>query len=119
MRPVTIIGEEVPVPIPLGLPITVYVVMVEPPSVPGALKETVASALPPVAVTEVGASGTVIGVADTILLGFPCPAEFTAETSKLYEVPFVSPVTVVEVAVEVPPAKTDHEPPDVGSYSTT
>ena len=51
-----------------------------------------------------------IGVADTILLGFPCPAVFTAEISKLYDVPFVSPVTVVEVAVEVPSAKTDHDP---------
>ena len=63
--------------------------------------------------------GTVIGVADTILLGFPCPAEFTAETSKLYGVPLVNPVTIVEVAVEVPSAKTDHELLAMGSYSTT
>jgi hypothetical protein len=119
VRPVTVIGEEVPVPIPLGLPVTVYVVMVEPPSVSGAAKETVASALPPIAVMEVGASGTVIGVADTMPLGFPCPAEFTAETSKLYGVPLVNPVTIVEVAVEVPSAKTDHELLAVGSYSTT
>jgi hypothetical protein len=112
VSPVTVIGEEVPVPVPPGLPITVYVVMVEPPSVSGAPKETVASASPPVAVTEDGASETVIGMADTMPLGFPCPAEFTAEIRKLYAVPFVSPVTIVDVAVEVPSAKTDHTPPD-------
>jgi hypothetical protein len=47
----------------------------------------------------------------------PVPAEFTAETRKLYEVPLVRPVTVAEVFVEVPSAKVAHEPP-LGWYST-
>ena len=68
----------------------------------GAVKVTVASAFPRVAITDVGASGTVNGVLFTVALLVPCPAEFTADTRKLYNEPLVSPVTVEEVAVEAP-----------------
>jgi hypothetical protein len=42
--------------------VTVYKVMGAPPSLEGAVKVTVASPVPAVAVTDVGAAGTVAGV---------------------------------------------------------
>ena len=80
----------------------------EPPSDAGAEKVTDACVLPPVAVPIVGTPGTVTGVAVAVALALPCPAEFTAETLKSYEEPFVRPVTVVDVAVETPSANVDH-----------
>jgi hypothetical protein len=68
----------------------------------------VAWVLPRVAVADVGAPGVVIGVLLTTLLALPCPAAFTAETRKSYDEPFVSPVTVLDVAVETPSENTDH-----------
>jgi len=67
---------------------------------PGATQLTVASAFPPVAVTPVGADGTVAGVT-----GFDCaeaallPTAFVATTVKTYAVPLLRPDTVAEVAV--------------------
>ncbi len=55
-----------------------------PPLEPGALHDTVACPLPPVALTPVGAPGTVAGV--TVLKGVelePVPTEFVAVTVKL------------------------------------
>ena len=84
--------------------------MADPPLLAGAMKETEACALPPVAVTPVGGPGTVAGVTefDGADAG-PVPTEFAAVTVKVYEVPLVSPVTtcVVEVLpalVSTPPA---------------
>ncbi len=60
VRPVTVIGEEPPVPVrPPGLEVTVYEVMTEPPLDTGAVKVIVASPLPRTAETLVGASGAV------------------------------------------------------------
>jgi hypothetical protein len=77
-------------------------VIVDPPSLLGVLHDTVACRLPAVAVPMVGAVGTVAGVtsfdwADSVLV----PATFTAATVNVYGVPFVSPVTVSVVAVEL------------------
>jgi hypothetical protein len=47
---------------PAGLDVTVYPVIAVPPLETGAVKVTVAEALPAVATTEVGAPGTVVGV---------------------------------------------------------
>ena len=59
VRPGTVIGELVPVPIrPPGLDVTVYVVIVAPPVNAGAVKLTEAWVLPEVAVPMVGAAGT-------------------------------------------------------------
>jgi hypothetical protein len=51
-----------------------------------------------------GALGRVRGVAEVEVDEFaPLPAAFFANTRKTYDVPFVRPVTVTEVAVEVVP----------------
>jgi hypothetical protein len=92
---------------PDGLEVTAYPVMDEPPLLAGALKVTLASAFPAVATAEVGTPGMPIGVtgfdADE---GELVPTELTAYTAKLYDVPFVRPVTVigepVDVAVKLP-----------------
>jgi hypothetical protein len=56
----TVIGELAPVAVIVpGDDVTVYDVMALPPLLAGAVKETEACALPAVAVTPVGASGTV------------------------------------------------------------
>jgi hypothetical protein len=81
-----------------------------PPSLAGAVKLTLACALLPVAVTFVGAPGTVTGV--TLFVGAEGtlePAAFVATTVNVYAVPFVSPVTMCEVDVlpallSIPPA---------------
>jgi hypothetical protein len=73
--------------------------MVEPPLLDGAVHETVTCALPATPVTPVGAPGMVAGV--TALDGDdagPVPTALVAVTVKVYEVPFVSPVTVQVVA---------------------
>ena len=52
-----------------------------------------------VAVTDVGAPGVVAGIAPAEATdATPVPAEFVALTVNVYEVPFVRPVTVHEVA---------------------
>ena len=71
----------------------------EPPSLAGAVHETVAEALPAMAVPIVGASATIAGV--TVFDGAefsPGPVALTARTVKLYAVPLVSPVTTELVA---------------------
>jgi hypothetical protein len=80
-------------------------VIAEPPSLPGAVKGTVACALPRVAVPIVGAPGVVAGVtlfdaAD----GAPVPTALVAVTVNVYAVPFASDATVIEVhgAAQVP-----------------
>src|SRR5947209_20508256 len=74
--------------------------MAEPPLDAGAVNVTVACALPAIAVTPVGAPGTVIGVtafdgAD----GGPVPTALVAVTVKVYDVPLLRPVTRCVVAV--------------------
>lgn len=62
-RPDTVIGEADPVAvIPPGLAVAVYAVIAVPPLFAGALNITVALAFPAMAVTPVGAPGTVAGV---------------------------------------------------------
>ena len=68
----------------------------EPPSSPGAVKETETEALPAVAAPIVGASGTVAGVtrSDTPEDG-PFPTLFVASTVQVTGTPFVRPVTTI------------------------
>ena len=86
MSPVTVIGLAVPVWVmPSGLEVTAKEVMGLPPSDAGALKLTVAWALPPVAVTLVGAPGTV-GAGVTLFEGAeagPVPTPLVAVTVKV------------------------------------
>ena len=74
--------------------------MALPPLAAGAVQLTVADALPRLAVTPVGASGTATGVTafDDADAG-PVPALLVAVTVKVYGVPLVSPVTVAESEV--------------------
>ncbi len=82
VRPVTVIGLEAPVAVmPPGLEVTVYEVIALPPFDEGAVKLTVACALPATAVTAVGAPGGPVGV--TLFEGAdaaPVPAAFVAVT---------------------------------------
>jgi hypothetical protein len=69
---------------PAGFDVTVYPVIALPPLLIGAVKLTLAVALPPVAVTAVGAPGTVAGV--TLFDGVEealVPAAFVATTVKV------------------------------------
>src|ERR687883_605476 len=79
--------------------------MAAPPLEAGAVQLTLAEALPAVAVTAVGAPGTVAGVtlfdaSDAALV----PTALVAVTVKLYAVPFVRPVTVAVVGTTVLPS---------------
>ena len=88
VRPVNVADVPVTVAVaPAGLEATVYEVIALPPSLAGAVQETAAEASPAVAVTPVGAPGTVAGAfgvtlfdeADAALL----PTAFVATTVKL------------------------------------
>src|SRR5207245_2310229 len=76
--------------------------MALPPSLAGAVQETVAEALPALAVTAVGAPGTVAGApgvprlegAEAALL----PTALVATTVKVWAVPLVRPASVADVA---------------------
>jgi hypothetical protein len=58
-KPLTVIGEDVPVPVePPGVAVAVYPVIAPPPTLAGAVKVTDARASPAVAVPILGASGT-------------------------------------------------------------
>jgi hypothetical protein len=81
--------------------VTVYLVIVLPPLLVGAVQLTAAEALPPVAVTAVGALGADGAAGVTAFDGAesgPVPLPLVADTLKVYVVPFVNPVTVVDVA---------------------
>ena len=65
-----------------------------------------------VADTELGASGTVRGVADNSFDVDPVPTLFTADTRNRYGVPFDNEVTIALVEVEPPSEnKVQLEPP--------
>jgi hypothetical protein len=49
----------------------------------------------------------------------PVPTPFTAATRNVYAVPLVSPVTVAEVAVDVPSENVVHVEPLFDEYCTT
>ena len=108
VRPVTVIGEDVPVAVmPPGEEVTVYPVIVAPPVLVGAVKLTVALPLLPLAEIPVGAPGAIAAgvTADDALEAAPVPTELVAVTVKVYAVPLVRPVTVIgdDVPVAVMP----------------
>jgi hypothetical protein len=92
-RPVTTSGDAAPDA--LCVPhVAVYDVIAEPPLDAGAVNDTVACALPAVAVTPVGAPGTDAGV--TLTGGDdagPPPTAFAAETVQATVVPLARPAT--------------------------
>ena len=101
-------GEVAPVAVKLpGLDVTVYIVIELPPLLAGATNATLAEVFPAVATTPVGAPGTVTGItADEAADATELPTAFVATTVKVYDVPFVNPVTfmgeVAPVAVKLP-----------------
>ena len=108
VRPVTVIGEDVPVAVmPPGEEVTVYPVIADPPVLVGAVKLTVALPLLPLAEIPVGAPGAIAArvTADDALEAAPVPTELVAVTVKVYAVPLVNPVTVIgeDVPVAVMP----------------
>ena len=108
VRPVTVIGEDVPVAVtPPGEEVTVYPVIVAPPVLVGAVKLTVALPLVLVAEILVGTPGAIAAgvTADDALEAAPVPTELVAVTVKVYAVPLVSPITVIgdDVPVAVMP----------------
>lgn len=96
VKPVTFIGELTPVAVKLpGLDVTVYKVIALPPLLAGATNATLAEVLPAAATTAVGASGTVTGVtAVEAVEATELPTAFVANTVKVYDIPFIKPVTV-------------------------
>jgi hypothetical protein len=106
VRPLTsqVVAGGVPVamqPRPSVADVTAYAVIPEPPSNTGATQTTCAVPTPAsVAVTDVGASGTVAGIstpADANDNGLS-PMAFVANTLKVYVSPRVSPKTVQDAA---------------------
>jgi hypothetical protein len=77
-----------------GEEVTVYPVMVLPPSEAGALNATLACALPAVATGLVGAPGTILGITDPDTAeATEFPAALVATTVKVYDTLVVKPVT--------------------------
>ena len=70
--------------------------------------------------TDVGRPGVVAGVtlADAVEYE-PVPRLFEAATRNTYAVPFVSPVTVADVDVDVPSANVVHDAPELEEYWIT
>ena len=96
--------------VPFGEPVTVYPVIVAPPSLAGADHDTVAEPSPATAVGWPGAPGAAaVGVTAAVAAeAAPTPALDVAVTVKVYGVPTVRPVIVQAVAlvvVHVPPGE--------------
>jgi len=112
VRPVTVADVSDPDTVelaPPGFAVTVYELMALPPLDDGGVHETVAWALPEVAVTLVGGPATAAGVTalDGVEAG-PGPTALAAVTVNVYDVPLVRPATV---AVVCEPATVTVAPP--------
>jgi len=85
VKPITFMDEVVPVAVmPLGLDVTVQLVIALPPLFVGATKETLAELFIAVATTDVGAPGTVAGIT-------------TLEATEATELPTALVATTVKV----------------------
>ena len=83
----------------------------EPPLLAGAVQVKATCALPAVPDTDVGAPGGAAGVTELEDAELPRPTALIAVTRNVYAVPFVKPVTVVEVVADVPSANIVHVDP--------
>lgn len=103
VKPVTVMGLEVPVVIKPVFAVTVYDV-IGLPFETGAVKLTVALALPADAVTPIGAPGAV-NVPGVTLFEIddrgPVPTALVAVTLNVYAVPLVNPVTIIGLVAPV------------------
>ena len=85
----------------------------------GAVHDRFAIPLPPDPVRPVGAPGRVAGVVELEFDEYvPVPTEFTPATRKMYAVPFVSPVTVADVAVDTPSVNVFQDAPELLDHCT-
>ena len=74
----------------------------DPPSLAGAVHETLACPFPGAATTPVGAPGTVLGVtAGLATEAADVPAALVAVTVNVYAVPLLRPGTITDVAPDV------------------
>ena len=108
-----------------GVEVTVYPVTGDPPSTDGAAHDTATSPLPAVAITAVGAPGTVTGGAVAVAVfdtaNGPKPTLLIPATRNRYSTPFVNPVTVADVAATPGAAANvavDHDIPSLLDCST-
>ena len=92
--------------------------MTEPPLEGGGQKRLVVDPPRNCTVKPVGAAGTVAVVELAVVDAVPVPAALTAETRNVYVVECDSPVTVVDVVVEVPSVNVVHVEPLSDEYST-
>ena len=88
----------------------------DPPLDEGADQTNEIRASPDEPTTEVGASGVPTNTEDDEDEYAPVPALLTAATLKIYDEPFVKPVTVAVVVVDVPSAKVDQLVPELDEY---
>ena len=89
-----------------------------PPLETGAVHTSDTCVLPAVPIIPVGAPAVVRGVTAADWPNAPSPTAFTAATWNTYSVPFVRPVTVALVAVDVPSANRVHVVPPLLEYCT-
>ena len=78
-----------------------YPTMAEPPLVVGAVHDNDAVVLPGETISAIGADGAPAGTVALLDVVAPVPAWFTAAMRYMYDVPFVSPVTVKRVRPEL------------------
>ena len=105
VNPVTVIGLDAALPVPLGVPpvhdaskCNTALPLLEP-----AVNVMVADPLPPVAATLVGAAGTFVGVTELDgAEGKLGPLPLLATTVHVYALPLVSPVTEIGLDAAVP-----------------
>jgi len=98
---------------PAGVYSTTYSVIAEPPLFRGLAQDSETLPSPVVPKSDVGEPGEVAR-GEMLELGSlygPVPTSVTAATLKTYGEPFVSPVTLADVAEDVPSGKVDHETP--------
>jgi hypothetical protein len=114
VRPVTVIGEAEPDPvIPLGLEVTVYPVIAEPPLKLGAVKATLACVSPAAAVPIVGALGALaLTVKVCCTVGAAKKDPLPAWSALMVQVPVVTkvrtpPLVIVQTLVVVEVKATD------------
>ena len=101
VSPPTVVEVAVVVAVtPPGDDMTVYSVIAAPVEA-RAMQETIACALPPIALTPVGTAGVPTMMALEAVDDALVPKELVAVTVNAWDVPFVSPVTVAEVVVVV------------------
>ena len=108
VKPVTVIGLDVPVAVKLpGFDVTVKPVIALPPVLVGAVNDTVACPSPAVAVPMVGASGT---VAPNVVVRFTSTEKYSVTPPRVTKILKLPVLGVTSVVGRVPDMVTDGVP---------